>query len=139
LRLVLDANVVIAWIAKDEASAYADAAVAAAESDRAIVPALWHWEIANMLVVLERKGRLGSAASVFSDIVAKLPIDVAPIDGVASRGASEIALAIKYGLSAYDAAYLALAVSSGTLLATLDEKLASAAASEKRWFTANAS
>jgi predicted nucleic acid-binding protein len=92
-----------------------------------------------MLVVLERKGRLGSAASVFSDIVAKLPIDVAPIDGVASRGASEIALAIKYGLSAYDAAYLALAVSSGTLLATLDEKLASAAASEKRWFTANAS
>ncbi len=39
MRLVLDANVVIAWIAKDERSAYADAAVTAAESDRAIVHA----------------------------------------------------------------------------------------------------
>ena len=56
MTLVIDASVTIAWIAADESNAYADAALDACGSDPAIVPPLWYWEIANTLLVFERKG-----------------------------------------------------------------------------------
>jgi predicted nucleic acid-binding protein len=133
--LVVDASVTIAWIAADERSAYADAAMAACGSDRAVVPALWRWEVANVLLVLERKGRVIDASAVYSSIARNLPID-AESDVRESRVLDEITLARRYRLSVYDAAYLALAKSVGLPLATLDVKLGSAAESEGVMFRA---
>jgi predicted nucleic acid-binding protein len=136
--LVIDASVAIAWIADDERSAYADAVLAASGSDCAVVPALWRWEIANTLVVLERRGRLTDAAATYSSVTRHLPIDVVN-DTTEVRGLAEIEIAQRHVLSVYDAAYLALAKSRGLLLATLDSRLAGAAMAEGHFFGASSS
>ncbi len=133
MNLVIDASVTIAWIAADERSAYAEAALAACGSDPASVPQLWHWEIANALLVLERKGRLTDAAAVYASVAQSLPIH-AERNPSASRTNDEIEVARRHGLSVYDAAYLALAKSMGHQLATLDAKLAEAAKQEAVFF-----
>jgi predicted nucleic acid-binding protein len=131
--LVVDASVTIAWIADDERSEYADAVLKACGSDRAVVPALWRWEIANTLVMLERRNRVADAAATYSSIARYLPVDTAG-DATESLGLEEIGLAQRHQLSVYDAAYLALAKSRGLQLATLDAKLASAAKAERLFF-----
>jgi predicted nucleic acid-binding protein len=133
--LVVDASVAISWIADDERSAYADAVLTAAASDRVVVPALWRWEIANTLVVLERRGRLADAGATYASVIRHLPIDVAN-DATHKRGLDEIELAQRHQLSVYDAAYLALAKSRELLLATLDKRLAGAASAEGFYFAA---
>lgn len=120
----------VAWIVEDKQSAYADAALAAFETDHAIVPAIWHWEISNTLLVLERKGRLADAISTYPQIV-RFPIDVEQLAYTHDRRATlELELARKHRLSVYDAAYLALATSTSHRLATLDLRLADAARAE---------
>ncbi len=132
--LIVDASVTISWIAADEHNKYAAAALAAFETDSAIVPAIWHWEISNTLLVLERKGRLVDAIATYLQLV-RLPIDIeVPADGQRERAISELQLARTHNLSAYDAAYLALAKATSHSLATLDAKLASAARKERVYF-----
>ncbi len=132
--LVVDASVTIAWIATDERSAYAGAALEACGSDPAIVPPLWYWEIANTLLVLERKGRLLDAASVFANVFEHIPITPDVVRDRRSRGIEEIALARKHTLSVYDAVYLATAKDTGVPLATLHSNLAKAAIAESVYF-----
>lgn len=133
MRLILDASVTIAFIADDERSEYADAAISACGTDRAVVPLLWQWEMTNSLLVLERKGRLVDAAAAYAKIVRELPIDVATDESEARRLA-EIAIARRHGLSGYDSAYLALATWMGLPLATIDTKLARAAVAENVFY-----
>jgi len=135
LILVVDANVTIAWIASDERSAYAEAALQACGVDPAIVPPLWYWEIANTLLVFQRKGRLLDSASTYASMLEHLSLR--PESGVDRklRGLEELALAGKYGLSIYDAAYLATAKSAGAPLATLDARLTKAAVAEGLYFS----
>jgi predicted nucleic acid-binding protein len=133
--LVIDASVAIAWVAEDERSAYADAALVACASDRAVVPALWRWEMANTFVALERRGRLGDASAAYAGLTRSIPVD-ADDDSTEARGLEEIAIARRHQLSIYDAAYLALAKDRRLRLATLDAKLARAAEAEGVYFTA---
>ncbi len=128
--LVVDTSVTIAWIVDDEQSAYADAALAAFETDRAIVPAIWPWELSNTSLVLERKGRLADAISIYRQII-RFPIDAEQLGYTHDRRAMlELELARKHRLSVHDAAYLALAISTSHRLATLDLRLADAARAE---------
>jgi predicted nucleic acid-binding protein len=133
--LVIDASIAIAWIADDERSEYADAVLVACGSDRAVVPALWRWEIANTLVMLERRGRVTDAAATYSSITRNLPIDAAG-EPKEALSLEEIEIARRHQLSVYDAAYLALAKSRGLPLATLDTQLARAAKAERIFFAA---
>jgi predicted nucleic acid-binding protein len=126
-RFVLDCSIVLAWYFADEADDYADSVAAAMPSASAIVPSLFHLELANILVVGERRKRSTDAqATAFLARLAGLPIAV---DGqTAVRAWSDIiALARSQTLSTYDAAYLELAVRESTPLATLDDKLETAA------------
>ena len=92
--------------------------------DEALVPALWRVEMCNILVVNERRGRIDSVDSErFLEDLATLPIRVRPEDGYRTL----LSLSRNHGLTAYDAAYLALAVRAGAPLATLDRPLARAA------------
>ncbi|WP_352862828.1 hypothetical protein [Mesorhizobium sp. M1329] len=72
----------------------------------------------------ERRGRItaGEAATTMARL-RRLPLEYA---GSGSDGAV-LTLAGSHGLSAYDAAYLALAIETELPLATLDRKLALAA------------
>jgi predicted nucleic acid-binding protein len=91
-----------------------------------VVPALWHLEVANALLVGERRKRTTAAkVSHFLTLLSALPITVD--EETATRAWSDtLSLARTHGLSAYDAAYLELAVRQGLPLATLDEPLRAA-------------
>jgi predicted nucleic acid-binding protein len=122
-RFVLDGSVTLAWLFHDEADPYADAIVARLPTLEMLVPRLWHLEVANVLLVGERRGRCTQADTVsWLSYLSGLPIVV---DGATEARAwsDTLSLARQHGLSAYDAAYLELAMREGVALATLDAKL----------------
>ena len=124
---VLDCSVVMAWYFVDEADPYADGVADSLISHCATVPALFHLEIANILLLGERRKRSTEAqASAFLSRLTSLPIRVDD-QTVARAWSDTIALARSHELSIYDAAYLELAVRIKVSIATLDEKLRSAA------------
>jgi len=129
--LIVDASVALSWLYQRESvaeQALAQQVLAQLPSDPAVVPALWQWEIANGLLVAERR-RIMSAAEVadYLNRLLALPIEV---DTAGPRGCLQVTLALarQYALTAYDAAYLELAVRRGSPLATFDMRLARAAA-----------
>lgn len=126
MSFVLDASVALAWCFEDSTGSMADHALTALESgSEAVVPALWRLELANVLVITERRKRLTEADTArFLTLIDGLPIQVVPEHG-STR--SMVALARAHGLTAYDATYLELALRTGFPLATLDARLASAA------------
>jgi predicted nucleic acid-binding protein len=127
-RFVLDCSVVFAWFFADESDAYADAIADSLKVSAAVVPSLWPLEVANAIVIGERRNRCTQAqATEFLSRLATLPI---AIDDQTARVAWSDALPIARSqkLSAYDAAYLELAIREGIPLATLDDRLRATAA-----------
>lgn len=126
MPFVLDASVAICWAMNDESDARADAAWARASTDRPIVPAIWWYELRNILVLNERRGRISQADSdQFIQSTGSLPRNAFPQDS-----GETLLLARKHRLSVYDAAYLALAKTQSLPLATLDRALEAAARAE---------
>lgn len=95
----------------------------------AIVPAVWPYEVANALLVAERRKRL-TAAQVTGQLqrIGRLPISVMPIEPLHAFE-QVLPVARQEALSAYDAAYMQLAMREAVPLATLDEGLKRAAKS----------
>jgi predicted nucleic acid-binding protein len=127
-RFVLDCSICLAWYFKDEADPYADAVAARFPDAHAFVPILWPLEVANALLMGERRKRSTEAqAAKWLGFLSSLPIVVD--DETNARAWSDLlGMARTHDLSAYDAAYLELAVRRGLPLATLDGKLKKAAA-----------
>ena len=108
------------WCFADERTKATDALLERLKTETALVPSLWTLETANVLLVAERRGRLTVAqTSLFVSTLLALPIVVAEPD--AGYMTQLVATARPYKLSAYDAAYVALAVKTGLPLATLDK------------------
>jgi predicted nucleic acid-binding protein len=125
---VLDCSVTVSWFFEDEADAHAEAVEDSLATAVAIVPALWPLEVANALLMGERRGRTTEAkASAFLILLRSLPIEMDDETGLRAWRES-LHLARAHGLSVYDAAYLELALRRGLPLATLDSKLKTAAA-----------
>ncbi len=129
MKLVIDASMALAWFFERSDAAQAHCAqsvlLAISEAD-AFVPALWHLEIANALLVGERRQVVSSAQVLdYLSRLSRLPImtDDTP---TASRRDLIMALAREHSLTAYDASYLDLALRSDATLATFDKKLAQA-------------
>ena len=127
-EFVLDGSVALAWYFKGEADPYADAVAVGFPAARAAVPQIWHLEVANAVLMGERRQRNTEAqAARWLSYLKLLPIAVD--DETNARAWSEVlSLARTHHLSAYDAAYLELALRRGLPLATLDAKLKAAAA-----------
>jgi predicted nucleic acid-binding protein len=125
---VLDGSVTMAWFFRDETNAYAEAVEDSLARAEAMVPALWPLEVANTLVVGERRKRSTEAqAATWLSYLRALPIVVD--DETAARSWDDtLNLARAHQLSAYDAAYLELALRRSLSLATLDDRLKDAAA-----------
>ena len=127
-EFVLDGSVTMAWYFQDEMNDYADAVRDGLDRSQAVVPSLWPLEVANTVVMGERRKRSTPAqAATWLGFLGVLPIVV---DGETTARAwgDTLGLARAHNLSAYDAAYLELAMRRGLPLATLDEKLKAAAA-----------
>jgi predicted nucleic acid-binding protein len=129
MRLILDASVTLAWLVErvDAAEArLADEVLREIQAEGAVVPALWFPEVANGILVAERRGGVGNSRSaVFMGMVNTLPIVE---DGLrpAAAQTTVMTLARAYGLTGYDATYLELALRTGRTLATFDRQLAEA-------------
>lgn len=121
MRFVLDCSVTMAWCFEDEADRYSDRVLASLSGASAIVPGRWPLEVANVLVVSERRGRLRREdGERFLEHLAGFPVVVDPV----VPGAGELlAVARAHRLSAYDAAYLHLAARTHLPLATRDRTL----------------
>jgi len=125
---VLDGSITLAWFFEDESDAYADAVEDALVKASAVVPALWHLEVANALLVGERRKRTTEAkVTQFVALLQSLPISVDDAT-IAQAWSDTLHLARGQNLSAYDAAYLELALRRGLPIATLDDRLKAAAA-----------
>ncbi len=121
--VVIDASVALAWCFPDEASQYADAVLVALEGLTVLVPAIWPLEITNALLVGGRRKRIKQPeVRRFVELLKVLSIveDTQPAGDTIS---SVLPLAREYDLSAYDAAYLDVAVRHEIPLATLDAAL----------------
>lgn len=124
--LVVDASVALAWCFEDEATESTDAVLERVAREGAIVPDLWRFEVADVLITAERRARITAAdATRLHALLASLP--VAP-ESAPSATAVLAAVARDYALTAYDAAYLELAMRHGADLATRDAALLKAAA-----------
>lgn len=125
MAFVLDNSVVCGWFIENQSSAYGDTIARQLQDQRAAVPAVWELELANVLrtACLRQRMTAQHAQAVLAQIVS-LPIDV---DRQAAPPAELLALALRFGISSYDAAYLELALRLQIPLATVDGPLRNAA------------
>ena len=126
--LVLDASVALCWLFDDQATAYTESVLdRLVGGDTVVAPALWPFEIANVVTLAERRRIVNPAqAAAFFQTLGQLSIavDRAEIERI-FNAVSETAR--RYRLSAYDAAYLELALREAIPLATVDAALRNAA------------
>jgi predicted nucleic acid-binding protein len=128
VAFVLDCSVTLAWFFADELSAYADAVLLRLPSAAAAVPALWHLEVANGMVQGENRRRSTLAqAARFAEFLSPLPI-IVDGDTMTRAWSDTLHVGRTFNLSAYDAAYLELALRRGLPLAAGDGRLKEAAA-----------
>lgn len=124
---VVDASVVASWAFPDENEPAAQAAFRLLASQKAIAPALFWFELRNVLLVGERRRRIVPAQTArFLKFVAVLPIET---DREPDESAV-MSLARTHKLTVYDTAYLELAQRKALPLATLDTALVKAARAE---------
>jgi predicted nucleic acid-binding protein len=127
VAFVVDASVALAWLFNDEESDFADAVLERLHQESGAVPSVWPLEVANGLLMGERRGRI-TAAEVVEAIeqTLGLPIEIHYIAPELALG-RVLQLAQTHTLTVYDAAYLELAMREALPLATLDDDLLAAA------------
>lgn len=115
---------VLSWCLDDEEHPLADHAMRVTVDRGAVVPQLWWYEVRNALAVNERRGRLTAQetrATLTNLSAMRFVLDFDHDGGVVME------LARRHGLSVYDAAYLEVAIRRSVPLATLDDRLRTAA------------
>jgi predicted nucleic acid-binding protein len=126
---VLDASVALRWFLDHPMPPFANRVKQhLLKGARAVVPALWHFEMSNGLVVAQRRSIL-TAADVDQAVI-DLELFVAQaVDTETSvvSARQSLATARAFQLSAYAAVYLNLARNQRLTLATLDDRLRAAA------------
>jgi predicted nucleic acid-binding protein len=128
-RFVLDASISLAWFIDNPIPSLAEGLRQdLIGGDKAIVPALWHLEMANGFVMAERRRTL--AARDISRAMEEIGFLLGPViesdtDFVSMKQA--FGTARKFRLSAYDAVYLETSIRLELPLATLDQRLRAAA------------
>ena len=127
---VLDNSVAMRWLLATEKRAdqvYAESVLSSLTEAQALVPGLWHLEVCNVSLGAERRGdTTAGEVEAFLAHLEELPVRVDPMSS-AKAFSRTLGLARSYALSAYDAAYLELAIREHAPLATLDKSLRKAA------------
>ncbi len=130
MNFVLDNSVTMRWFFGDgqpRELVYASKVLDQIKVTNAFVPVIWGFEVANVIAKAETKGLVTEARSeAFIEMLGGLDIEV-DLATFSHALSNTLQLARRYQLSAYDAAYLELALRTGMPLATLDEDLRKAA------------
>ena len=127
MSLVLDASMAMAWFLDEDQADAAQGVLDFVVGDSAVVPSLWRLEVANSLQYSVRRKRIDR---LFAD---ECLIQLSRLNILIDSETDEHAwgetrrLAIKHGLTVYDAAYLELAIRRGLPLASCDGELIAAA------------
>ncbi len=131
MSFVVDASIALAWCFSDEQTDGLQTLLDRLISDGGLAPQLWALEALNGLLIAERRGRIDAPTRRrFAAYLSDLPIQID--DETAARSWTAVAaVAERHGLSAYDAAYLELAMRTSLPLATLDGALLVAATAER--------
>lgn len=124
---VLDASVALGWLIDDPPSAFAlRVQRLMIDGSQPVVPVHWHLEITNALLTAARRKILGRKLNdILNDIASLVPFvetddspdDIGTLAGIGQR----------QQLTAYDAAYVALAARRNLPLATQDTAMVTAA------------
>jgi predicted nucleic acid-binding protein len=124
---VLDASIALAWCFEDEATAATRRVLERLMTEAASVPAIWPLEVANALATAERRRRITRADS--AEFITRVEGLVILVDEeTPSRAFTRILdLAREERLTAYNAAYLELAMRFGLPLASKNIELCDAA------------
>ena len=125
---VIDASATLPWCFDDEATAYTEGLLnRCAAGEEVMVASIWPLEIANGLLSAQRRGRVtAERVEQFLAQILRFRIHVEPC--MTQQAVREVRqVAQTYQLTAYDAAYLALALRFQLPLATMDEALITAA------------
>ena len=127
MTFVLDNSVALTWCFEDERTPATEALLIRVTDEGAFAPVLWPLEAVNGLLAAERRGRLHARRRErLVRFLHALPITIDT--ATANRAWDEtMRLANWSGLTAYDAAYLELALRLNLPLASLDRQLRSAA------------
>ena len=128
-RFVVDASVVLAWFLDRPVPDYAQRiAEILRAGGQAVVPPLWHLEVANGLVVAERRRLIArndvDQSLIYLESLLALAIETS---GYAVSLRQAMTAGRTFHLSAYDATYLETARYEKLPLATLDQPLRTAA------------
>jgi len=130
MKLVIDASFIASLLLPDEAAEVSAARLKQIEDDGAAAPALWQLEVANMLLTALRRKRIDASQFVrLLEAIDSLPVTLQAALTAKQRG-DLLHLARKHELTAYDAAYLELALRLDLPLATFDDRLTRAARAE---------
>ena len=124
---VLDSSAALAFLFEDERDTLATTMLASLVGKTIYAPQIFRYEIMNALLSAERSARLTpqQIEGLYVDLD-KLSIE---LDDSASNMShrADLNVARRYGLTAYDAAYIELAVRKSLLLMTRDRQLVEAA------------
>ncbi|HTI01984.1 MAG TPA: type II toxin-antitoxin system VapC family toxin [Acidisoma sp.] len=131
MAFVVDNSVAMSWCFADERTASTMALLDRVMTERVMAPPIWPLEATNVLFVAERRRRITRTQRIeFLGFLRDLPIKIEvgrDIWGELSTWGPEPQLCDRYGLTAYDASYLALALKHRIPLATRDKALIAAA------------
>ena len=126
-QFVLDASIALTWCFPDEDAANAQHVLTLLQQDsqtEAVAPLFWPVEVLNGLLMAERRKRITQVVSAaFLRDLEKLRVQLDTGITVNPFVPAVEVLARQHGLTAYDAAYLELAVRLAIPLATLDKDL----------------
>jgi len=130
MAFVLDCSIVIAAILPDEMPSIALDLLTRTQTDRAYAPSVWPLEVANSLLVAQRRKRIDEAYRLdMLVLMAETNVIIDP-ETPALAWFDISTLAQLHNLTVYDAAYLELALRLKLPLATFDTRLADAARGE---------
>lgn len=111
------------WFFQSATHPFADSVLARLDTDMAIVPVLWRYEVSAVLAKSQRNGTVTPfRVAEFIQTLKTLNISLDPAS--ANYILTDVhRLAISHRLTSYDAAYLELAIRMDLPLATLDDEL----------------
>lgn len=121
---VLDASIAVALVFPDEDTD--DSVRRTLPEDSPLVPAVWPFEVANALLAARSSGRLSQdeVPRVARELSA-LEAEVQPAS--VGRALNDVLnVAVRYGLTIYDATYVELAIRRALPIATLDRQVRTA-------------
>ncbi|MBI3863841.1 MAG: type II toxin-antitoxin system VapC family toxin [Planctomycetia bacterium] len=120
MSIIADISVVLAWRFEEKQTEQALDVLRLIEREGLLVPSLWWSELENGILMGERRGRTTAEDSAaFVKLVRALPIrtDAAPRHQISD---DIIDIGRRHQLTAYDAAYVELAMREGAVLASFD-------------------